>query len=149
MKIEVREADTGDLDDICRLLTMLFEQEADFEPDYERQLRGVKAILGKPERGVFLVIREAGRVAGTVGLQFLESTALGGRVALLEDLIVHPGNRGRGLGTLLLREAIAYAQGHGCLRITVLTDHDNLPAQALYKRFGFRVSKMSPMRLVF
>ena len=95
------------------------------------------------------MITEDGRIVGTVGLQFIESTALGGKVALLEDLIVHPGSRGKGLGRLLLSEAVAYAQGHGCLRITVLTDHDNLSTQALYRRFGFRASKMLPMRLVF
>jgi len=36
MNCEVRVAGLGDLDDICRLLTLLFAQEADFEPDYDR-----------------------------------------------------------------------------------------------------------------
>ena len=149
MVIDVRAADAGDLGPICGLLALLFEQEADFEPDHERQMRGVESILAGPERGAFLVVTEAGRVVGTVGLQFLESTVLGGRVAALEDFIVHPDFRGRGLGSLLLRGALAYARDHGCLRITVLTDHDNLRAQALYRRFGFKPSKMLTMRLVF
>ena len=51
MNIEVRAANVSDLDAICRLLILLFEQEADFEPDYERQVRGVQAILSTSRAG--------------------------------------------------------------------------------------------------
>ena len=80
MNIEVRAANVSDLDAICRLLILLFEQEADFEPDYERQACGVRAIFSHSERGRFFVVTESGHVVGVVNLQFLESTALGGRV---------------------------------------------------------------------
>ena len=149
MNIEVRAANVSDLDAICRLLILLFEQEADFEPDYERQVRGVQAILSHPERGRFLVVTESGHVVGVVSLQFLESTALGGRVALLEDMIIHPNRRGQGLGKQLLSKALTHAQEQGCLRVTVLTDHDNRLAQALYEKLGFTRSRMIPMRRVF
>ena len=88
-------------------------------------------------------------MVGVVSLQFLESTALGGRVALLEDMIIHPSRRGQGLGKQLLSKALTHAQEQGCLRVTVLTDHDNRLAQALYEKLGFRSSRMIPMRRVF
>ena len=70
-------------------------------------------------------------------------------MALLEDMIIHPERRDSGLGYHLLNSAIAYARAQGCLRVTLLTDSDNRPAQALYAKAGFKASKMIPMRLFF
>lgn len=83
-----------------------------------------------------------------VTLLFLPSTALGGRVALLEDMVVKPVARGAGGGGRLLRAAIDYARSAGCLRITLLTDAHNAAAQRFYGRHGFARSAMIPMRLL-
>lgn len=147
--MDVREAEIGDVASICKLLAILFEQEEEFEPDYGRQLRGVSEVIENPEFGRFLVLEEAGEIMGAVSLLLVPSTALGGLTAILEDLIIRPDQRGRGLGSLLLGEAIQLAHELGCLRITVLTDSDNHKAQALYAKFGLARSKMVPMRLVF
>jgi len=58
------------------------------------------------------------RVAGMVSVLFTVSTALGGRVALLEDLVVAPEARGQGSGSALLQAAIAFAKESGALRVT-------------------------------
>lgn len=148
--MKVREARIEDGDAICRLLALLFEQEAEFTPDYARQSAGVTAILRDPQLGRFVVLEgDEGEIVGAVSLLFVPSTALGGRAALLEDLVIQPSRRNAGLGSLLLAETVALARTLGCLRITVLTDGDNLQAQALYNKFGFRRSGMLPMRLVF
>lgn len=147
--MKVREAGIDDVDAICRLIMLLFEQEAEFEADYERQSAGVMAILRHPGVGRFVVLDDEGELIGAVSLLFVPSTALGGRAALLEDMIIRPERRGAGLGSLLLREAMGLARALGCLRVTVLTDGDNLKAQALYRKFGFKRSAMVPMRLVF
>ncbi|MNY66030.1 putative phosphinothricin acetyltransferase YwnH [compost metagenome] len=75
------------------------------------------------------------------------STALGARVALLEDMVVDTGARGTGIGSALLEQAIAHARDSGCRRITLLTDGDNAAAQRLYRRHGFGRSPMVPLRL--
>jgi len=147
--MKVREACIDDVDAICRLLALLFEQEAEFTPDRQRQTAGVSTILQDPQIGRFVVLEEDGEIFGTVSLLFVPSTALGGTAALLEDLVIQPGRRGVGLGSLLMAETVALARALGCLRITVLTDSDNLRAQSLYHKFGFRRSGMLPMRLVF
>ena len=149
MNIVVREADMSDTDAICRLLMLLFEQEADFASDYERQTRGVMRIISNPEIGKFFVIEKADRIVGTASLLFSVSTALGGKVAMLEDFIIHPDNRREGLGRLLIGKIISYAKASGCLRLTVMTDNDNTTAQGLYQKAGFKLSKMIPLRLVF
>jgi ribosomal protein S18 acetylase RimI-like enzyme len=144
----IREATLEDNAAICRLLSLLFEQEAEFKPDFAAQAKGVGDILADPEKGLFFVIEEAGRIVGCVSLLFLVSTALGGKAALLEDFVLAESVRGQGWGTRLLDYAIRSAVQHGCRRITVLTDKDNLVAQALYQKMGFNYSGMVPMRLV-
>jgi N-acetylglutamate synthase-like GNAT family acetyltransferase len=146
--IIIREADSGDIDDICRLLTLLFDQEDDFEPDYAKQKRGVSEIISDPNNGMFLVMEVSDQIAGCVSLLFLVSTAMGGKAAILEDMIIEPEARGRGLGSRLLDKAIACAREHGCMRITVLTDDGNTASQSLYEKFGFKKSQMMPMRLM-
>lgn len=137
-----------DLTAIVDLLTALFEQEADFEPDTARQQRAVSDLLAHPEQGEILLARKPGRVIGMVSLLYLPSTAMGGRVALLEDMIIAADWRGQGYGQKLLSAAIDHARSRGCLRITLLTDRDNLPAQLFYQQQGFSLSAMVPMRRV-
>lgn len=145
--MEITTAREADIPQLCELLTLLFTQEADFVPDMEAQRRGLGLIVAQPEIGEILVARAAGRIIGMVSLLYTVSTALGGRVALLEDMVVRPEARGLGLGAALLEQAIALARCEGCLRITLLTDGDNEAAQRFYRRRGFARSAMVPMRL--
>jgi GNAT superfamily N-acetyltransferase len=133
---------------MAALLGQLFTQEAEFRPDPDAQLRGLRRILDTPAQGQLLVAREGLEVAGMVSLLWNTSTALGGPVAWLEDLVVAPDRRGQGLGHALLAGAIDLGRERGLLRITLLTDGDNLKAQALYASRGFRTSSMVPMRLL-
>ncbi len=142
-------AGPAELPALVELLTLLFAQEADFTPDPERQMRGLRLLLAQPDIGQILVWRQAGVVCGMVSLLYTISTALGGRVAWLEDMVLHPLARGQGVGGQLLDAALAHARAQGCLRVTLLTDGDNLPAQRFYARHGFAPSAMQPWRQGF
>ncbi|WP_438970529.1 GNAT family N-acetyltransferase [Methylophaga sp.] len=131
---------------LCDLLALLFEQEADFNPAKEKQKTAIEAILAHPETGHILVLKQDATVFGMVSLLYLPSTAMGGKVALLEDLIIAPQMRHQGYGKLLLEAAVTFARQQNCLRITLLTDKDNLTAQQLYMDQGFEFSAMSVMR---
>jgi GNAT superfamily N-acetyltransferase len=143
----VEPATDGDIPALCELLALLFAQEAEFAPDASAQRRGLAGIIGDPRIGSILVAREDGAAVGMVNLLFTVSTALGERVALLEDMVVAPAARGRGVGAELLAHAIAHARARGCRRITLLTDGANEAAQRFYARHGFAASGMLPMRL--
>lgn len=143
----IAPATLDDIPQLCALLAILFAQEADFLPDAEKQSTALRQIIACPETGRILLLREGDSILGMINLLFTTSTACGGRVALLEDMIVHPSRRGDGLGSKLLQAAIALARREGCLRITLLTDRANDSAIRFYRRQEFEMSEMIPLRL--
>ena len=118
--MHVTPATAADIPALCELLDLLFTQEAEFAPDRDAQISGLRTIIDDP--------------------------ALGTRVALLEDMVIAPDARGRGLGGDLLEAALRHARERGCRRITLLTDADNFRAQLFYRRHGFSASPMLPYR---
>jgi GNAT superfamily N-acetyltransferase len=148
--MQITLATISDIPALCELLALLFSQEADFQPNSEAQRRGLVHILNNPDVGLILVARkdeQDEQIVGMVNLLFTFSTALGERVALLEDLIVLPNQRGSGVGSELLEKAIKTARLHDCHRITLLTDSTNEFAQQFYQKNGFSFSAMIPMRV--
>lgn len=145
--LELGTATKKDLAQLVELLGMLFVQEADFVPDAAKQKRALEQILGDPRIGRIYVAREGGSVVGMVSTLYTVSTAEGGKAAWLEDMVVLPERRGRGVGAALLAHAVVGAREEGCLRLTLLSDEDNAQAHAVYASEGFQFSGMRPMRL--
>jgi Acetyltransferases len=146
---EITLATLADIDELAYLLNVLFTQDIEFEPDDEKQKSGLRQIIETPDCGEILTMKIDGKVVGMVSLLYSISTALGGKVATLEDMVIAEEFRQKGLGTELLSEAISFAKKRGCLRLTLLTDFDNETAIKFYQRAGFNLSKMVPLRLVF
>jgi GNAT superfamily N-acetyltransferase len=146
--LNITPAELADVPELCHLLNDLFSLESEFKPDYAAQSRGLSKIIANPDIGQILLARRQENIIGMVNLLFTVSTALGERVAWLEDMVVTQLERNSGVGSRLLQSAIDFAQQQGCRRITLLTDQTNLVAQRFYARQGFVVSDMLPMRLV-
>lgn len=144
----VEEAKSSDIEPLIDLLTLLFSQEAEFTPHPELQRSGLRMILEDATIGIIFVLKEDGMIIGMVSLLWTISTALGGKVAFLEDMIIAPKYRGKGYGTLLVEATIEHAKKLTCKRITLLTDTHNHGAQRFYKRLDFDDSRMQPMRLI-
>jgi GNAT superfamily N-acetyltransferase len=139
-------ATPDDLPALADLLAELFTLEADFQPDRARQLAGLRLILDNPALGRLFVAHADGAVMGMVNALITVSTAEGGRVLLLEDVIVRRERRGDGLGRRLVEHALAWAAGEGMTRVTLLADAGNAPALAFYDRLGFAPSAMRVLR---
>jgi GNAT superfamily N-acetyltransferase len=144
----IEQATLEDLPQLTDLLFDLFTQEADFVPNRAKQMRGLRLILEQPNRGRIFVLRQNGLILGMINLLFTISTAEGGFVILLEDVIVHRDHRGRGFGDKLVNHTIEYAKKKDFLRITLLTDRLNADGQRFFKGKGFLESNMVPMRLI-
>ncbi len=110
-------------------------------------MRGLRLILEQPARGRIFVMRHNGTILGMINLLVTISTAEGGFVMLLEDLIVHRDFRHQGCGKQLLRYAMDYAREKQFLRITLLTDRGEAASHAFFKENGFTESNMLPMRI--
>jgi GNAT superfamily N-acetyltransferase len=143
----IEPATIEDLPSLTELLMDLFAQESDFRPDYNAQMRGLRLLLEQPNRGRIFVLRSANRIIGMINLLFTISTAEGGFVILLEDLIIDRNFRNQGLGSELLKYAIDYAKQKDFLRITLLTDRISEPSLSFFEKHGFQRSAMVPMRL--
>jgi len=147
--MKIRTATSNDIEALCDLLVLLFSQEEEFIPDRDKQRHGLHLILTDSSIGEILLIEKDNTIMGMVSLLYTISTALGGKVALLEDMVMHPSARGKGLGTELLQAAITWSRKKECKRITLLTDGMNSSAISFYEKQGFQISEMLPMRLLF
>ncbi len=133
---EIRVAREEDIEELAGLLGQLFAIEADFAPDVAKQTAGLRLLLARPD--AFVAVAEAGgRAVGVCSVQTLVSTAEGGPVGLLEDLVVREDLRGRGIGTLLLQAAERWALDRGLARLQLLADRTNAPALGFYGARGW------------
>lgn len=139
-------ATATDLEPMADLLAELFTLESDFVPERAKQLAGLGLILDTPALGRLFVLRDGDRVAGMVNALITVSTAQGGRVLLLEDVILHRDYRGGGHGRRLVEHVLAWAASEGMTRVTLLADQANAPALAFYRRLGFEESAMRVLR---
>ena len=146
--VVIEPAIAEDLDELSSLLGELFSEESDFRPNKDKQLRGLRLIFEQPNRGRVFVLRCDRSIVGMINLLFTISTAEGGFVLLLEDLVVHREYRGHGYGSMLLDYAVEFAKQKNFLRITLLTDRPELRSQSFFRKHGFYESPMLPMRLL-
>lgn len=134
--VVVRQAGAGDLEALSGLLQVLFALERDFVFDDAKARRGLSLLLDRED--ALLLAAEADReVVGMCSVQTLISTAEGGPVGLVEDLVVAEARRGRGIGRMLLSEAENWAASRGLSRLQLLTDSGNRPTLDFYDRLGW------------
>lgn len=144
--MQIDFATAADLDTMAGLLGELFALEADFKPDRARQLAALNWILDHPAHGRLFVARDGGRVVGMANALISISTAEGGPVLILEDVILAASHRGGGHGRRLVEHVLAWARSQGMSRATLLADRDNAAALAFYERLGFAESAMAVRR---
>ncbi|MDD3774767.1 MAG: GNAT family N-acetyltransferase [Sulfurovaceae bacterium] len=143
-----RLATMEDIPALCGLLKILFEQEAEFYFEQEKQENALKTLLNSPDTGDILVTEYKGKVVGMTTLLYTFSTALNAKVGLLEDLIISPKHQNQGLGSELIKYAVEFAACKGLKRITLLTDGTNKKAHEFYKKNHFFLSTMTPFRKI-
>ncbi|HWB05037.1 MAG TPA: GNAT family N-acetyltransferase [Verrucomicrobiales bacterium] len=146
--LRIEPATLDDLPELTDLVMSLLEMEQDFRPNQEKQRHGLRLILEQPNRGRIFVLRNDHKIIGMVNLLFTISTAEGGLVILMEDVIVRPEHRGHGYGTRLVNYVKEFALKKDFKRITLLTDRVSAESQRFFERNGFVHSSMIPMRLL-
>ncbi len=82
---------------------------------------------------------EHSRVVGLISLVFYKTLLHDGGTALVNELVVSSSERGRGIGTQLVKAGIAAARECGLDEIEVGTERGNRDARRFYKNIGFNL----------
>ena len=142
-----RTAESRDIPGMCVLLSELFSIENDFNPDAEKQARGLSYLIrDRKDTSIVIVAETGGDIIGMCSVQTLISTSEGGTVGLLEDLIVKKEFRGRGVGTELLCAIFQWCERRKISRVQLLRDIDNKDAHDFYLSQGWDDTKLVSMR---
>ncbi len=147
-EITIRNATTADLGGMTSLLGELFSIESDFTPDVRRQRQGLASLMATKD-ATLLVAVEKKQIVGMCTLQPLISTAEGGTVGMVEDLVVSEKRRGRGIGAMLLTRIEEIARERQMSRLQLLTDLDNEQALEFYNKHQWERLNLIAMRRKF
>src|ERR1700704_5336839 len=131
-----RLAQLADLEAVLALHRDFFEE--DHYPFHEEETRANLArLLSEPSLGRVFVLEEGWVPAGYLVLTFGCSLEFSGRNALVDELYVAPGHRGRGHGTRALAAAEELCRELGIRAIHLVVERYKEDAQALYRQVGF------------
>jgi len=126
---------------ITELHATYYHEYWGFDVSFETQVgRELSEFVGRFQDGrdFFRVATVDGRFAGSIAIDGLCEPEKGVR---LRWFIVHPRYHGRGIGALLLQEAVHFCRVSGCKRIYLWTFHGLDSARRLYERAGFHLSE--------
>ncbi|MDD5388377.1 MAG: GNAT family N-acetyltransferase [Gallionellaceae bacterium] len=146
-KPRIRAATEADLDAMTQLIGRLFAVEPDFPFVPAKVRRGLSLLLARDASAALWVAEQSGRVIGMCTAQVVISTAEGGPVAWVEDMVVSSDLRGRGIGRLLLDAVVAWATRRGLSRLQLLADRENEAALDFYQHLGWQTTRMICLRL--
>jgi GNAT superfamily N-acetyltransferase len=104
-------------------------------------LEGARAYLldrlSHGEATVFIAYNGSRAVGFTLLYDTFTSVAMK-PLCILNDLYTTPEARGQGVGTALIAQAREHALANGAFRVRLRTAHDNLTAQSVYEKLGFK-----------
>jgi len=89
-------------------------QEVEFESNKQILIKALTSIIFSEEVGDIFVATKNEKIVGMINLLYTISTALGGKVAILEDMIVMPNCRGLGIGSKLIEYVTSYGKQNKC-----------------------------------
>ena len=141
----IRPAREQDLDRLVCLLRLLFAIEEDFGIDDAKQRQGLTLLLDD-ERACVLVAEQDREIVGMCTGQLVISTAEGRPSVLVEDVVVAPDQRNKGIGRSLVEALSTWAKSQGATRMHLLADKNNPPALAFYDRIGWGTTAMICLR---
>ena len=146
--VVIRPAARGDLGAIGRLGALLVRTHHDFDPQRfiaatPQTARGYASFIGSQLEKPSVVVLVAEREDEVIGYTYAaiegpDWMSLRAAAGSLHDIVVDPGQRGQGVGRLLLDATLAALDARGAPRVVLSTAERNGPAQRLFARAGFR-----------
>lgn len=132
-----RPASTQDVSTLVDLMAE-FHAESGYILDREAAARAFRRLLDDSRLGCVWLATAGNDVAGYVVLTQRYSMDHGAFTAHIEDLYVRPACRRGGVASVLLSALIKDCGRRECRSVQVEVGHDNVPAVALYRKFGLQ-----------
>ena len=146
--IVIRPAAPADMAVVGRLGALLVRLHHDFDPERfiaatTRTEQGYGSFLWTQLQDasvVVLVAERDGQVLGYTyaGVEGFDYMSLRGPAGVVYDIVVDPAERGKGVGRLLLDATLDALRTGGARQVVLSTADQNLTAQRLFARAGFR-----------
>lgn len=89
-------------------------------------------------RSIIYVAEFDGQTIGCYVLQFDKDSAE------IKNIVVDENHQGKGIGTILLKNAIERAKDHGLKMIMIGTGNSSIGQLHLYQKVGFRITSIIP-----
>ena len=144
-QVTIRAATRSDVTELVSLLHQLFSIERDFTPDPEKQRRGLELLIDSNQAQLFVAEKNS-QVVAMVSAQIIISTAEGGPVGLIEDVVVHEACRGEGIGKAILEYLRRWSELNGLTRLQLLADQTNVQAIDFYRSNGWILTGLVGLR---
>lgn len=134
----VRAATEQDIPRILELYEELTGERHDLtRHETEPIFAEIKAMTGHE----LLVAEEDGEVVGTMVLIIVPNFSHGALPwAIVENMVVDPAHRRRGVGRALMDYALARAREAGCYKLQLMSNTKRREAHWFYSRLGFKKS---------
>lgn len=110
--------------------------------DLTPYLTALDRLASDPNQYLVVAVRE-GRVVGTLQLTVVPGLSRKGATrSIIEGVRVHATERGSGLGTQLIKWAIATSRQENCQLVQLTSDATRTDAHRFYERLGFTPSHL-------
>ncbi len=143
--IILRGPRVGDLGWLTHRNGVIYNQQFGWDAGFEALVAGIYQefhdLPPGPAKNLWIAERN-GKILGSVFVIPFERSA---EVAQLRMLYVEPDARGLGIGTLLVKQVVAFAREHGYRRVRLWTQESLTSARKIYSAQGFaRVGETAP-----
>ncbi len=109
------------------------------------QLSILKVLENNPNTTVVLC-REEKTVIGIAMMAMYK--VISGHKGMIEDVVVHTGHRGKGIGRKLMKKLLEEAKDRKLSEVLLFSGHHRKPAISLYKSLGFELKDSGLYRLI-
>jgi GNAT superfamily N-acetyltransferase len=147
----IRAATAADAVDLLTLWASLFDDGGDHPgATWQEHARGwFTRFVGEGSTAHFPVAEVDGNVVataiGTLELGVPNPQCPRGRTVRLANVVTSPEHRGKGLGTLLVRDVVEWARSIDADRVDLSATPDG---QRIYEKAGFHLARAPRMKLV-
>jgi ribosomal protein S18 acetylase RimI-like enzyme len=139
-EFRIHPAGIADEEMLAELMREFYAHEGlDFERSRARE--AFRTLVADPALGRVWLFRAGGDVVGYAAVTVCYSLEFAGRYALVDELYVREGWRGRGIGARALELAAEACRELGVAAVRLEVDTWNTRAMALYRRLGFELQE--------